>query len=144
MRDPNEPRFARRYVLLHPDDCDAPHGLDLEPGSRDSMKVEGLTEAFARDGFDRTMPALVGYPLNGRVQLASGTHRHEAAKRAGIRLPVKLTLRSQVEAMWGTPAWEAFIEDLSVESLELAPLEASSAPPGLDERVDLSAGYEKE
>lgn len=28
-------RLARLYVLLHPDDCDAPHGLDLSPGSRD-------------------------------------------------------------------------------------------------------------
>lgn len=106
MSDHDEKRFARHYVLLHPDDCEPPHGLDLEPGSRDSIKVERLTEAFARDGFDKTMPALVGYPLDGRVQLASGTHRHEAAKRAGIRLPVKLTLRSHVEAMWGTPAWE--------------------------------------
>ena len=144
MSDQDEKRFARQYVLLHPDDCDPPHGLDLEPGSRDSIKVEWLTEAFARDGFDPKMPALVGYPLDGRVQLASGTHRHEAAKRAGIRLPVKMTLRSHVEATWGTPAWQQLIEDLSVESLELAPVKEGGVPPGLDERVDLRGGYEKE
>lgn len=143
MTDSSEPRLARQYVLLHPDDCDPPHGLDLEPGSRDSLKVEYLTECFARDGFDPKMPALVGYPLDGRVQLASGTHRHEAAKRAGIRLPVKLTLRSYVEATWGTPAWEELIADLSVESLELAPVPEGREPPGLDERVDLSGGYER-
>ena len=34
-----------------------------------------------------------------------------------------MTHRSHVEAMWGTPAWQALIEDLSVDSLELAPLE---------------------
>lgn len=82
-----EPRYARLFVWMHPIDLDPPHGLDLEPGSRDSLKVEALTEAFAKDGFDRDEPALVGYPLNGRIQLATGTHRHEAASRAGIRLP---------------------------------------------------------
>ena len=135
-------RFSRQYILLHPDDCDAPHGLDLEPGSRDSIKVENLTEAFAKDGFDPNEPALVGYPLNGRVQLASGTHRHEAAKRAGIRLPVKMTLRSHVEAMWGTPAWEKFIADIRVKDLELVLVESGGPPPGLDERVDLTRDIE--
>lgn len=69
MTDHDERRLARQYVLLHPDDCDPPHGLDLEPGSRDSLKVEGLTEAFARDGFDPTMPALVGYPSTAAYSL---------------------------------------------------------------------------
>lgn len=138
-------RYARSFIWVDPDDCDPPHGLDLEPGSRDSIKVEWLTEAFSKNGFDRKMPALVGYPLNGRIQLASGTHRHTAAKRAGIQLPVKMTLRSDVEAMWGTPAWEKFIEDISVENLESVLVkEGGQPPPGLDERVDLSGGYEKE
>lgn len=132
------PRYARQYILLHPDDCNPPHGLDLAPGSRDTLKVEALTEAFARDGFDPKMPALVGYPLNGRIQLASGTHRHEAAKRAGIRLPVTIKLRSVVEAAWGTPAWQALIQDIAVESLERAEVSEYRDVPGLDERVDLS------
>lgn len=131
-------RFARLYVLLHPDDCDPPHGLDLTDGSRDSLKVERLTEAFISNGFDPNEPALVGYPLNGRVQLATGTHRHEAAQRAGILLPVNMKLRSQVEAMWGTPEWAKLIEDIKVRDLELAPVPEGGEPPGLDERVDLS------
>lgn len=84
-------RSSRQYLLLDPSDCDAPHGLDLDPGSRDSLKVENLAAAFVTSGFDSDKPALVGYPLGGRVQLLTGTHRLEAAKRAGIMLPVTLT-----------------------------------------------------
>lgn len=131
-------RFARHYVLVHPEDCDPPHGLDLTPGSRDSLKVEMLTEAFAKDGFDPNEPALVGYPLNGRIQLATGTHRHEAGKRAGIRLPVHIVLRSVIEAIWGTPKWLELLKDIPVKDLECVLVQESVPPPGLDERVDLA------
>lgn len=133
------PRYARQYILVHPDDCDPPHGLDLTAGSRDSLKVERLTEAFLKSGFDPNEPALVGYPLNGRIQLLSGTHRHEAAKRANILLPVKMVLRSIVEASWGMPGWlEKLIVDVPVKDLECALVPPASPPPGLDERVDLT------
>ena len=46
-------RFARQYVLLHPDDCDPPHGLDMHPGSRDWLKVEHLKQSFAQWGFSQ-------------------------------------------------------------------------------------------
>ncbi len=131
-------RFARQYVLLHPDDCDPPHGLDMYPGSRDWMKVERLKQAFIGQGFDPNEPALVGYPRDGRVQLLSGTHRHLAAKQAGIALPVTLKLRSVVEAAWGTDAWDDLIKDVPVKDLEMAPVCEGGTPPGLDERVDLS------
>lgn len=134
-------RLARHYILVDPTDCDPPHPLDLTVGSRDSLKVDRLTEAFVKDGFDPRMPALVGYPLNGRIQLLSGTHRHEAAKRATILLPVTMKLRSVVEATWGTPAWDALIEDIPVQDLELAPVQVPTPAPGLDERVDLQGGY---
>jgi len=74
-----------------------------------------------------------------RIQLVSGTHRHEAAKKTGIRLPVKVMLRSSVEAMWGKPTWDNFIADIKVRDLELVPVkEENDVPPGLDERVDLT------
>lgn len=136
-------RRARHYVLLHPDDCLPPHGLDLSPGGRDALKVEALTEAFTTAGFDPAMPALVGYPLEGRVQLLSGTHRHVAASRAGILLPCTLLLRSVVQAAWGTPAWDTLIEDIPVRDLELAAVQDPVPPPGIDEQVDLSRGYEE-
>lgn len=136
-------RYAKHYVLLDPSDCDPPHGLDLEPGSRDSIKVEFLTNCFLKDGFDPDQPALVGYPRDGRIQLLSGTHRHEAAKRANIKLPVTLKLRSIVEAAWGTPAWDELIQDIPVKDLEHSPV-INAPPPGLDERVDLSRDIEYE
>ncbi len=135
-------RYARHYVLLDPSDCDPPHSLDLEPGSRDSIKVEALTVEFVYDGFDPEQPALIGYPKNGRIQLLSGTHRHEAAKRAGIKLPVMLKLRSVVEAAWGTDAWEELIKDIPVQELEKYPIQEGIIPPGLDERVDLEKDIE--
>ncbi len=132
-------RHARQYMLLHPEDCDPPHGLDMTPGGRDEEKVEDLVMAFTKDGFAAHKAALVGYPLNGRVQLLSGTHRHEAAKRAGIRLPVALVLRSDVEAAWGHPeAWARLIADVPVEELEQAEVKIGPPPPGIDERVDLT------
>ena len=129
-------RTARQYVLLHPDDCDPPHALDLTAEhTRDAVKVAWLEEQFARDGFDPKMPALVGYPLNGRVQLLSGTHRHEAARRASIRLPVRMVLRSDVEATWGTARWTETIRDVPVIELEDAEVHQGARPPDPDERV---------
>jgi hypothetical protein len=136
-------RKAKQYVLLHPDDCDPPHKLDLSEGSRDSLKVEWLERMFREDGFSHEHSALIGYPLNGKIQLVSGTHRHEAARRAGILLPVTLTLRSDVEAYWGTEAWIDFIQDVAVKNLELAPISEKNDPPGLDERVDLTRDIER-
>jgi len=131
-------RYARRYVLLHPTDCDPPHGLDMSPGGRDDLKVQRLERSFVESGFDQDEPALVGYPLNGRIQLLSGTHRHTAALRANIMLPVALTLSSIVQAAWGTPEWEHVIADVPVKNLELAEVEATTPAPGIDERVDLT------
>ena len=61
----------------------------------------------------------MGYPNNGRVQLLSGTHRHEAAKRTGIRLPIMLWLRSSVEKCWGElEHWLKLMRDIPVAELE--------------------------
>lgn len=136
-------RFARQVLFLHPSDCLPPHGLDLTVGSRDSLKVEMLAEAFANEGFDPNMPALVGYPTAEKViQLLSGTHRHEAARRVNILLPVKIILRSIVEASWGLDDWRKVIADIPVEQLMWAQVGDPVPPPGIDERVDLSGGYQ--
>ena len=137
-------RFARQVLWLHPDDCVPPHGLDLTAGSRDSIKVERLTLAFFGAGFDPREPALVGYPDgSGKVQLLSGTHRHEAARRANIMLPVKIVLRSEVEAAWGLDEWRKVIADIPVKQLLWAPVGEPTPAPGIDERIDLSKGYER-
>ncbi len=110
-------------------DCDPPHGLNLAPGSRDRLKVESLLDAFELDGFDLSEPALIGYPLDGRIQLLSGTHRHRAATLAEIRLPVTLWLRSTVEQCWGRPLWAGIMEDIQVS--RLMDYSESLAPPAL-------------
>lgn len=137
-----ECRKACHYILVNPEDCISPHGLDLSPGSRDSSKVEMLTEAFARDGFDMDEPALVGYPCDGKIQLLSGTHRHEAARRSGIQLPVTMHLRSIVEAAWRTSDWDKLILDVPVSELQLMPVPNPQPPPGLDERVNINELYQ--
>lgn len=103
-------------LWIDPTDCDPPHGLDME-GERDRIKVYSLMDAFLHEGFNLNCAALVGYPLNGRIQLLSGTHRHRAALMAGTKLPVTLWLRSYVEAMWGTEDWLKLIEDIPVKNL---------------------------
>lgn len=120
-------RYAKQYVLLHPNDCDPPHGLSLDPESRDQLKVSLLHDDFKRGGFGVHYPALVGYPLAGKIQLLTGTHRHEAARRLCVyepnfRLPVSLRLRSDVERLWGTEGWAELIRDTTLVDLERAPV----------------------
>ena len=110
-------RKARLYVWVNPQDCDPPHSLDLS-SAHDWKKVAQLVEAFELAGFDKTKSALVGYPLNGKIQLLSGTHRHAAALATNTQLPVKIVLRSDVEDKWGTHEWSTLIADVPVNDLE--------------------------
>lgn len=103
---------------VDPADCDPPHGLDLTM-PRHFNKVNMLVAAFLERGFDTSHSALVAYPLDGRLQLLSGTHRHEAAKRAGIKLPVTIWLRADIEATWGDlDEWRRVMQDIPVATLE--------------------------
>lgn len=128
-------RKVCQLVWLDPNDCDPPHSLDMS-SEHDASKVEMLVEAFSKDGFDKNYPALVGYPLNGRIQLLSGTHRHMAAGIADIKLPVTIWLRSDIETRWGTDLWESAIADIPVLELESHPLEDGFILSNYD-RVDL-------
>lgn len=138
----NKKRLVRTLVLLDASDCDPPHSLDLSAGSRDSQKVERLTFAFETDGFDINEPALVGYVIDGRVQLLTGTHRHEAARRSGVQLPVTIWLRSDVEGAWSTDDWQEIVRDIPVKELLASPYEDG---PGkaTAERVDPAFMYEE-
>ena len=107
---------TRCFIWISPDDCIAPHGLDLSD-PHDADKVEDLRKQFASAGFDLNQPALVGYPLDNKIQLLSRTHRHLAAKLADTKLPVTLWLRSDVERMWGTELWTKVLEDIPVYKL---------------------------
>jgi hypothetical protein len=52
-------------------------------------------------------------------------------------LPVVISLRSVVEAKWGTPAWDDLIKDAAVQDLECVEIKEGIPAPGLDERVNL-------
>jgi ParB-like chromosome segregation protein Spo0J len=96
----------------------------------DFNKVAMLAEMFLKEGFDVTKPALVGYPIDGKIQLLSGTHRHRAALKIGMKLPVTLFIRSDVERVWGTELWESLIEDIAVQDLmEVEVTEGFKIPP---------------
>lgn len=109
-------RVANKFIWLSAEDCDPPHGLDMD-SPRDFNKVRDLATAFAEEGFDLDMPVLIGYPLNGRIQLLTGTHRHRAAEWTNTKLPVSLRLRSDVERLWGTGEWNELIKDTPVKEL---------------------------
>jgi len=135
-------RKAQCFIWVDPDDCEAPHELNMS-SEYNSSKVEGLRKMFEKDGFDLNYPALVGYPLDGRIQLLSGTHRHRAATQAGIQLPVTLWLRSDVERMWGTKLWDKAIEDIAVKDLvEVNIKEGFHVPPY--DRMDVKQLYAKD
>ncbi len=106
-------------VWMDPRDCDPPHEV------RKHERLEPLVYAFATEGFDKSRPALVGYILNGRIQLLSGTHRHAAAKKVGIQIPVTIWLGSQIEESWGVSLeeWRRIMEDIPVSDLETVDLE---------------------
>ena len=105
--------MACDVIWLDPVDCDQPHP------SCHADKLATLLEAFRRDGFDRTHPALIGYPLEGRVQLLSGAHRFEAARRLGMKLPVVLWLRSSIEVAWGDlDKWAQVMEAVPVGGVD--------------------------
>lgn len=104
-------------IWVHPNDCIPPHSLDLL-SAHDREKVELLAQAFSEFGFDERFPALVGYPLEGKIQLLSGTHRHLALILTDKFLPVTPWRREEVEEAWGTEKWSEIIEDISVEELK--------------------------
>ena len=112
---------------LHPTDCIPPHGLDMT-SPHDYLKVEMLYEAFVTSGFDKKKPALVGYPLDGKVQLLSGTHRHRAALMADIELPVTIWLQSDIIDKWGTDEWKRVMADVPLYRLERLRREVLVAP----------------
>lgn len=114
-------RKARQFVWVDPDDCDPPHSLDMN-WPHDYEKVKYLIDFFRKEGFDTKKACLVGYPLNGRIQLLSGTHRHMAAKIAGVKIPVSLWLRDDVMRRWGTDEWLRLIQDIPVNELEQYPV----------------------
>lgn len=97
-----------KLMWLDPSRCDPPHRPVREE------QVVDLANAFL-SGWGANKPALVGYEMNGRIQLLSGSHRHAASLLAGIRIPVVLKPLAVVESAWGDlDAWAEVMRDESV------------------------------
>jgi len=87
------------YMTASPNDCDPPHKV-----ARPEQVID-LANSFVENGWDTTKPRLVAYPLNGRIQLLSGSHRWAAAQLADIEIPLAIVSYEVVKDTWGTDEW---------------------------------------
>ena len=94
-----------RVHMLHPSVCDAPHR------ETDPDRTIMLMESLDRSGWRHDRPVLLGYRLDNRVQLISGTHRHIAAWRLDKLLPVILIPKDTIDALYGTDAWVTMMQN---------------------------------
>ena len=87
------------FLWATPAACDEPH-RPTRP-----EQVDALQQSFDADGWNTSLPALVGYRLTksvgGRIQLLSGSHRHAAASLAQIAVPIVVWPRDAVDEAWG-------------------------------------------
>jgi hypothetical protein len=96
------------------EDCDPPHAV------KDFDNFERLAEQFLKKegGWDLDKPVLIGYPLNGRIQLLSGSHRWAAAKVAGIKIPVLVRQRSVIEEFFGNlEEWAKIMQPIPTKEI---------------------------
>lgn len=97
--------IASTITWLDPASCEPPHGVTHPE------KHYELVREFRQRGWSRAHPVLVGYEIDNRVQLLSGSHRWAAAHDACIKIPVVIKPRSVVFHAWGDlAAWKALME----------------------------------
>lgn len=105
----SEKSFLCTWVL--PQDCDPPHGITHDKTYELLIEAFLKKEGYPGSGWDTKEPVLIGYPLDGRIQLLSGSHRWAAAKDAGIKIPVLMRQRSVIEASFGLLSeWEKIMK----------------------------------
>jgi hypothetical protein len=94
-------------VNVTPRGCLPPHRVT------DESRLEGLIVSLEASGWSGSYPALVGYRSRpeGPIQLLSGSHRHEAATRLGIAIPVVVWEFKDVVSAWGDlEKWKTIME----------------------------------
>lgn len=84
--------------------CDPPHRVTHED------KLIELANEFAVNGWSRDHPVLVGYVLEGRIQLLSGSHRFAAARMNNLPVPVLVWPYEAVKDAWGTEGWAGIMD----------------------------------
>ncbi len=105
-----------KLLWVRPEACQPPHVV-AHLAFRDH-----LVEEFQARGWDPGQQPLAGYPDGTGIQLLTGSHRWDAALRAGIRVPVLLYSREAVAAVWGdVVSWRALLDRMPpVQALEVA------------------------
>lgn len=85
--------------------CDPPHRI-THPEKYDELRSE-----FIARGWGDGCPALLGYSLDGRVQLVSGSQRWAAAHDAGLKqIPVVVVSYDDAREFWGSDQWIAWVQ----------------------------------
>lgn len=92
------------------DACDPPHRVTHY------SKLAELVKSFAAKGWNGQ--ALIAYPFEGRLQLLSGSHRHEAARLVDIRIPVILHSYEFIKHLWGTDLWIDLMNNAPVARMD--------------------------
>ena len=87
---------TNKIQWVNPSLCDAPHSVT------ECERLYNLIDAFLESGWDLTKPSMIGYWLNGKIQLLSGSHRYEAAVRAKLeKVPVIVRTLLEVQDAYG-------------------------------------------
>jgi hypothetical protein len=87
-----------RLIYVHPNQCIPPHKVTHEE------KLEKLIHSIQNNGWDG--PSLLGYVLDDKIQLISGSHRWAAMDFLDFLIPVDLKDFSYVHCVYGTKEWE--------------------------------------
>lgn len=80
--------------MMHWSELDPPHAAD-------PYKTAVIASALQRFGWLPSEPCVLGYPLEGRTQLLSGSHRWDACRLLDRSMPVVLKSFSEVQEAWG-------------------------------------------
>jgi hypothetical protein len=93
--------------------CEPPHVV-THPN-----KLDELIVAFKWKGWDLNRDALVGYMRDGRIQLLSGSHRWEAARRTDNDVPVVIRSEAEVrEAFGDLGRWNAIMTPIPAKLVD--------------------------
>lgn len=92
--------------MINPKDCIPPHRVSYP------NKVIDLANKFVKKGWGKYHLPLIGYYINKKLQLLSGTHRHAAAIMAGLdRIPVLIRGIKEVKDAYGNlKKWEKLMD----------------------------------
>lgn len=90
---------------IEPSLCDPPHKVTHPE------KFIDLCGAFCGEGWDINEPPLLGYPIDNKIQLISGSHRWAAALEANIKIPIIVYSYDWIYEIWGSDTWLHILEN---------------------------------